>query len=276
MKLISVLLVLFGVALAQNIEQADNAFTHSPTDDIVLTPVASWMLVGAKTPRGIDCSDTVGEIFITDYSMDMIFICDYSGNSLGYIDLPDGLDDVGGIASGSNFLAVNEMNSDTYMFRYQSPNWNNMFMNPSSNPMGLDIDDSGYYWQMENSSNMLYRLDASGNVLNQWTLTELPAQASAMACAVLPINGTNIIMIGGLTWSDFYFYEWTGANLVFIGTHVLPQTCNKSYGAAWCQQRNSVFWVYKTGGDFAVCEFQCFITGVALDRATWGEIKYVF
>ena len=278
MKSVSLILMICGLCYAGNLGEADFARayeSHSSTDDIVLTPVASWDLIGAKTPRGIDCSDTYEQIFITDYSMDMIFVCDYEGNSMGYIELPDGLDDIGGICSGYDFILVNEMDSDTYMFHYQAGSWSNEFMNPSTDPMGMDMDSDGYIWELESSSNSLYRIGPGGSVLDQWVLTEVPSSASAMACAVLPINGTKIIMIGGLTWSDFYFYEWDGVDLIFTGTHTLPQSCNKSYGAAWCQQRQTVFWVYKTGGDFRVCEFQCFITGVPLQRSTWGAIKYI-
>jgi hypothetical protein len=276
MKIAAVLFIVSGIGLAFNIDEADYSVVHnpqSPTDDIVLTPVNTWILSGVKTPRGIDCSDTAGELFITDYTADKIFILDYSGNSLGYIDVPAGLDDVGGICSGSDYLLINEMGSDTDIWEYHSTSWNPDVSNPSSNPMGLDMDADGNLWEIENSSNILYRFNSSGTVLNQWNLTEVPASASAMACTIFPVSGTNVLMVGGLTWSNFYFYTWDGSDLTYLGLHPVPESCNKSYGAAWCQQRDTIFWIYKTGGDFGVCEFQCFITGVALERSTWGGIK---
>jgi hypothetical protein len=278
MKVLTLTIMICAAGIAYGLGDADVSFQHEsgPTDDIVLTPVANWMLDGAKTPRGIDCSDTAGELFITDYSGDKIFVCDYTGNSLGYIDVPDGLDDVGGICSSGDYILINEMDSDTHVWRYQSASWSPLFTNPSSDPMGFDMDDDGNFWEIENSSNILYRFNSSGTILNQWTLAEVPGSASAMACAVFPVAGIDVVMLGGLTWSDFYFYSWDGSDLVYIGSHPLPQSCNKSYGAAWCEQRSTMFWVYKTGGDFAVCEFQCFITGVPLQRSTWGGIKTEF
>ena len=245
---------------------------HS-TDDIILTSVGTWAIDGAKTPRGIDCSDSVSEIYITDYSTDLIAIFDYTGAIVDYIPCPGEIPDVAGICQGPDYLLINDFGSDTDIFKYQSGIWSPDFTNPASSPTGMDMDATGAIWEIEASTNTLYRFDATGTLLNQWVLPEPPASASAMACTIFPINGTNVVMIGGMTWADFYFYDWDGTDLTFIGTHVTPQNSNKSYGAAWCSQRDTIFWVYKDGGTFIVCEFQCFITGVALERTTWGAIK---
>jgi hypothetical protein len=276
MKTIFIVLVIIGMAATSYADEGPSAAEPQhgfSTDDIVLTSLGTWELPGSKTPRGIDCSDTTSEIFVTDYSTDMISIYDYTGNLLNQISCPGEIPDVFGLCLASDYILINDNGSDTDINKYQSGTWNPEFANPSPNPTGMDMDASGIIWEIEASSNILYRFNTSGTVLNQWTLPEPPASASAMACTIFPINGTNVVMIGGLTWADFYFYEWDGTDLTFIGTHVTPQSSNKSYGAAWCSQRNTIFWVYKGGGTFYVCEFQCFITGVALERSTWGAIK---
>ncbi len=276
MNTVFVLLVVAGIAFAGFTDEgfipAEPQHGHS-TDDIILTSVGTWTIPGAKTPRGIDCSDSASELYITDYSIDMIGVYNYTGTLLDQIACPGEIPDVAGICQGSDYLLINDFGSDTDIFRYQSGTWSADFTNPASSPTGMDMDATGAIWEIEASTNTLYRFDATGILLNQWSLTEPPASASAMACTIFPINSTNVVMIGGMTWADFYFYEWDGTDLTFIGTHVTPQNSNKSYGAAWCSQRNTIFWVYKDGGTFVVCEFQCFITGVALERSTWGAIK---
>jgi hypothetical protein len=275
MKTFLVLFMITGIAFA-NYTDDDSHYVEPQqeysTDNIVLTSLGTWILTSTKTPRGIDCSDTTSELYITDYSTDMISIYDYTGTLLDQIDLPVEIPDVAGICLGSDYILINDNGSDTDINKYQSGIWNPEFANPSPNPMGMDMDAS-IIWEIESSTNILYRFDTNGTILNQWTLSEPPSSTSAMACTIFPMNGTHFVMIGGFTWSDFYFYEWDGANLTFIGTHVLPQSANQSYGAAWCQQRSTLFWVYKTGGNFNVCEFQCSISGVALERMTWGAIK---
>ncbi|MCK5115834.1 MAG: hypothetical protein KAR44_04490 [Candidatus Aegiribacteria sp.] len=275
MRYIFFILLIAGIAFTSfagdgpSVVEPQHGFS---TDDIILTSLGTWVIT-AKTPRGIDCSDSVSEIYITDYSTDLIGIYDYTGTLLNHIPCPGEIPDVAGICQGPDYLLINDFGSDTDIFKYQTGIWNPDFANPASSPTGMDMDATGAIWEIEASSNTLYRFDASGTLLNQWSLSEPPASASAMACTIFPINSTNVVMIGGMTWADFYFYEWDGTDLTFIGTHVTPQSSNKSYGAAWCSQRDTIFWVYKGGGTFYVCEFQCFITGVALERTTWGAIK---
>jgi len=67
------------------------------TDDIILISLGTWVVTGAKTPRGIDCSDSVSEIYITDYSTDMIGVYDYTGAELDHIACPTEVPDVAGI-----------------------------------------------------------------------------------------------------------------------------------------------------------------------------------
>ncbi|MEN8209326.1 MAG: hypothetical protein ABFR50_08745 [Candidatus Fermentibacteria bacterium] len=273
-----VFLLLFVISVMTSVSFSGDISSSEPqhgfsTDDIILTSLGTWELPGSKTPRGIDCSDTAEEIFVTDYSTDMISLYDYSGNLIEQINCPGEIPDVFGLCLGSDYILINDNGADTDINKYQSGTWSPLFTNPSSDPTGMDMDASGNIWEIEASSNILYRFNTSGTVLNQWSLPEPPASASAMACTIFPISGTNVIMLGGLTWADFYFYEWDGTDLTFLGTHVTPQSSNKSYGAAWCSQRDTIFWVYKGGGTFYVCEFECSITPVALERTTWGAIK---
>lgn len=202
MKSIVFVLVIMGMTCVSYADQGPYAAEPQhgySTDDIILTSLGTWELPGSKTPRGIDCSDTTSEIFVTDYSTDMISIYDYTGNLINQISCPSEISDVFGLCLASDYILINDNGSDTDINKYQSGTWNPEFANPSSDPTGMDMDASGIIWEMEASSNILYRFNTSGTVLNQWTLPELPASASAMACTIFPINSTNVVMIGGLT-----------------------------------------------------------------------------
>ena len=106
MKIILTILVVTSLAFAgEELSSAAPQHGHS-TDDIILTPLATWVVTGAKTPRGIDCSDSVSEIYITDYSTDLIGVYDYTGTVLDQIPCPGEVPDVAGICQGSDYLLV--------------------------------------------------------------------------------------------------------------------------------------------------------------------------
>ena len=72
------------------------------TDNIVLTPVGTWIIPNGSTPRGIDCSDSAGEIYISDYSADSIFVYDYTGSILEKFSPPAEVPAVQGICFGTD------------------------------------------------------------------------------------------------------------------------------------------------------------------------------
>ncbi len=243
------------------------------TDNIVLTPVGTWIIPNGSTPRGIDCSDSAGEIYISDYSADSIFVYDYTGSILEKFSPPAEVPAVQGICFGTDYILVNNRESGSNIHKYQSEAWSTDFANPASDPMGMDMDATDIIWEIDGAGHILYRMDTSGTVLNQWYVPEPPPSAHALACTVFPVDGRQVILLGGQTWPDFYFYEWDGSTLAFLGAQAIPQASNHSYGAAWCQARETIFWIYKDGGNYGVCEFQISIDVTALDRTTWGAIK---
>ena len=276
MKIITVFIIITGIAFGNNEAESCHSLEAQPdysTDDVSLTSLGTWALAGVNTARGIDCSDTTGELYITDYTEDKIFVFDYNGVPLYEITCPVEVSDILGVCLGTDYILINDSGSDTNINKYQTGIWNPEFANPVADPAGMDMDSSGVIWEIEAGSKTLYRMNMTGTVLNQWILTEPPPSAHAVACTVFPWEGTQIVLVGGITWSDFYFYEYNGVDLTFIGSHILPETANQCYGVAWCDQRNSFFWIYKQGANYTVCEFEAIITPVTLEQTTWGAIK---
>ncbi len=83
-------------------------------------------------------------------------------------------------------------------------------------------------------------------------------------------------MVGGYSYGSFYFYEYDGASMSYIGAAAEPQTSTASYGIAYSYDRDSFFWLYRTGSsDYRITEFELDIE-TSLTRDTWGGIKTSF
>ena len=71
-----------------------------------------------------------------------------------------------------------------------------------------------------------------------------------------------------------WFYSWDGTDMTFIGTADSPLACSNSFGLAYCEVRDTIFWSYKEGGNYYISEIEFTIT--SLDQSTWGFIKANF
>jgi len=284
MRTMCLLLLCFGFLYAADPDAGPSVAPGDPYPgraDITITQVNTYTVTLGGNPRGCDFADTFDALLVTDYTSDLIYNLDPDNGSIAStLPSPTGLPDILGIVyqqtPGGNFIYVNNWNAVTpiYKFDVSSQTWST-FTNPvSGEPRGMDMDDDGMIWCSEAASRYLYRFNTSGGGVSSWSLPELPASYSC-ACAVFPYEGNVGILVGGYTYGNFYFYEYDGAGLSYIGSAPEPASVTSSYDVCYSADRDTFFWVSKTGSLFSITEFEVDFD-VALTRDTWAGIKASF
>lgn len=285
MRLLLICLLAFaGIMTAMDPDAGPRASYEAPPQgraDITMTVINDYGLTGFTSPRGLDYVDTSGELIMTDYGADYLFSLDpNTGVVNASAPCPPELPDILGVAvvetsPGVFELYANDWGSVMDIWLYQG-SWSYAFPNPvTGEPRGMDSDEEGMLWSIDASTRYLARFDTSGGNIVSWGLTELP---SAYACGLstFPYEGNTGIVVGGYAYGSFYFYETDGSSMNYIGSAAEPQSSTASYGIAYSYDRDSFFWLYRTGtSDYRITEFSLSIE-TALTRDTWGGIKTSF
>ncbi len=281
MKAMCLLLLCFGFLYAADPDAGPSVApgVSSPgRADITITEVNTYTVTLGGNPRGCDFADTFDALIVTDYTSDLIYVLNPdNGGIVSTLPCPAGVPDVLGVifqqTTGGNFIYINNWNAVTDIYVYDET-WSS-FPNPvGGEPRGMDLDEDSMIWCIDAASRVLYRFNTSGGSVSSVSLTQLPT-SYACACAVFPYNGNTGILVGGYTYGNFYFYEYTGSSLIYLGSAPEPAAVSSSYDVCYSADRDTFFWVSKTGSAYAITEFEVDFD-VALSRDTWAGIKASF
>jgi hypothetical protein len=282
MKAIWLVLLCIGFLYASDPDAGPSTAPGAPAPgraDITITQVNTYTVTLGGNPRGCDFADTAGYLLVTDYTSDLIYALNPdNGTVMTSIPCPAGVPDVLGVVyeqtPGGNAIYINNWNTVTDIHKYNGTSWSTVTNPVTGEPRGMDQDEDGMIWCSEAASRKLYRFNTSGGDVTSWTLADLPASYSC-ACAVFPYNGNVGILVGGYTYGSFYFFECVGAGLVYLGSAPEPASVTSSYDVCYSADRDTFFWVSKTGSAFSITEFEVEFD-VALTRDTWAGIKASF
>ena len=163
--------------------------------------------------------------------------------------------------------------SDGLMHYVDGGTWSVPFANPAgTNGRGMSfevLDD--HLWET-NSSTGVYRISTAGS----GELFATPQVSGQM-------SGLATFQHGGNTWvvvtcyydPTFYFYEYTGSALNYIGTASTGISGQDLVaGLTYSNSRDTFFLAYEMPSNWWVAEFDYSIT--PLERDTWGSIKSQF
>ncbi len=251
------------------------------TDNITLTLVGTITVPSAAHILGLDVQAGTDQVALVDNTGDKVWGVDgVTGGSIWDFDINYG-------GSMFNFAAAHTwpptydwyLNawSDGSMHLYDpgTSSWSIPFANPagqSGRGMAYN-EDTGMLWESytSGSNTRLYRIDDTG-ASQDWAVPEASGQ----------ISGVGLFWVDGDTWlfytcyydPTFYFYEYTGSGLDFQGTAATGVSVASSLGLAYCEDRDSFFWSYESGGSYYISEFEYNFT--ALEQGTWGSIKAEF
>lgn len=274
-----------GVMMAVGPDAGPSSAFHVPPPgraDITITVLNDYIISGFINPRGLDYADNYGALVMSDYGTDHIYTLNPdNGDVTGNGPCPPEVPDVFGVASievspGLWQTYINDWNTVMDIWVLEGATWSLAFANPVPEaPRGLDFDDDEMLWAVDASTRYLYRFDTSGGNVSSWYLAELPV-AFASGISTFTYESNLGIVVGGYYFGDFYFYEFDGASLSYIGSAPVPQTASSSYGIAYSRTRETFFWLYREGTTIDhITEFELDIEA-ALTGETWGRIKTLF
>ncbi len=281
------LMVLIFVVTASSMDSDDGTSVENVSQrscysnsDIILTPVNNYALSGLSSPRGMDLSNMYYELYIADPGDDVIYFVDPSNGNVNISfycspEIPNAVSVISAEFFGFSIL-VNNMEPDHDIWSFDT-DWVYEFTNPVPHePREMDVDPDGNLWCQDASDRKLYMFDYGGGNVTSWSLPDCPASYS-MGLEVFEKYGNLGIILGGYTWDEFYFYEYDGINLIFLGSAAIPQTASASYGIAYSDNMDSFFWLYQDASSiYNICEFTVSEGSAFLKGSTWGNIKATF
>lgn len=284
--LVVALIAIAGVMMAMDPDAGPRVSFEAPPQgraDITMTVINDYALTGFSSPRGLDYADTFGELVMTDFGQDILVSMNPDNGSVtGSLACPSQIPNVLGVACieaapGNWDFYINDWQDVMDVWKIQGAgSWTMAFANPvPQEPRGMDFDDDGMLWSIDAATRIVYRFNTSGGSVSSWALADLP---SSFSCGIstFPLDGNLGIVIGGYSYGNFYFFEFDGSSVEFIGSAAEPQTSAASYGIAYSYDRDSFFWLYRVGtSEYHITEFDLTIE-TALARETWGGIKASF
>jgi hypothetical protein len=282
MKLFVLLLLCAAFTFANDDGCTETGVLISPPPDagnatITLSLIDSWSVTWAAKALGLDCFEDGSTTYVLGTSNTDMAVRAFdpvTGTGAGTMPLNS--------ANASCFGVA--VNNDPDTHTYYTDDWADNVLyytddfgstwSTVPNPAGIagrgmDFDGTDYW--ISNSSIGVYRF-VPGVGQELFTLAEVPTQISGVT--VFPFMGDVGLCVTTYNTYNWYFYQYDGSSLTYLGFAVCPASCTSSYGLAYSDNRGTIFWSYNSGG-YRIAEID-FDIDVALERATWAEIKASF
>lgn len=252
---------------------------HQGTDDISVNVIETW--VPGVQVLGLDWLNSEdGYVIMASAADDRINRWDASGEALsGSIDLMDTNMSCFGVAAGPTgaLFTSNDWSLSNLFVCASGPTWVDLPANPAgSTGRGMEYDEaSGEYWEVGTSGSTytIYRFVPGGST-SSYVITEPSNQLSGLA--VFPYEGNLGVMVACYNVLSFYFYEFDGSTLTYLGTVPCPSVgASSSYGLCYANSRDTFYWSWTNGSTYGLTELDVDIE-LGLTSATWGSIKTQF
>lgn len=249
----------------------------SGSDDITLTLINDWTL--ANKALGLDIFEGSGQFFVLGADNENGWIQAYdaiSGSTLNTLPLD--------AANGSCFGVAwnNDPDTDTYYTNdwsdgvlYYTEDFGTSWTtetNPAGNEgRGMDFDGADY-WTTNGTGGGIWRFLPGASAENIAT-PEIPTRPSGIT--VFPYCGNIGVAVTAYTTHNIYFYEWDGSTLNYIGSTTCPVSCTYSFGLAYANTNEHIYWSYMDSAvNYHLTKLSFTIT--SLERSSWGSIKTSF
>jgi len=294
MRAILFLLALFPLSAAPVASGAspEAVLRHSepsPADSdaaITVTVTDTYDITYASNVLDLDWYHVYSTTFLmfTSSSDDKLYFADPgTGAYSNSIDLHSANTSCFGIAfveEATSYYVTNDASTSS-LYRYDSGGpWYVYQGNPAQNHgRGLEYDPgSDSYWETytNGSTRRLYRFAAGGSA-DFFPVTQPQSQLSGIA--IYPYNSNLGIMIACYDDLHFYFYQYDGASLAYVGSASCPPVPGLafSYGLTYSSTGlDRFYWSWRnSGGDYFVSELEVDFTA-DLEPETWGSVKALF
>lgn len=248
---------------------------YSPgTDGFIVDVIETWH-PSAPQILGLDWLNSTPDRYVlfACATQDKVYAWDTQSETTTDLSLSASNLNCFGVAAGpaGSILSTNDWGNSS-LFVWNGSAWSTQSNPAGSNGRGMEFDeDTGDYWEASSSGSTytLYRF-IPGVGQSSYVITQPTNQLSGIA--LFPYNGNlGVVVTNYNAPHNFYFYEFNGSTLTYIGTTPCPamgQT--SSFGLCYAESRNTFFWSW-TSGTPSLTELE--ITYVGLTRSTWGSIK---
>ncbi len=239
--------------------------------DITVTSTNSFTCSYAQQILGLDYH-MIQELLVFSSTLDdKVYTCDpdtgAEGSSMGY---PWSHSNVFGLAmvSDSSYIFYFDEWSSSILHIFTG-GWSSETNPVGSNGRGMDFDGSDTWITNNDIGVCRFRLGV-GEVF--YTLSEPQAQLSGLT--TFPLGANLGLMVTSYNDLNFYFYEFDGSSMVYLGSTPVPVSCASSRGLAYSASRDSFFWSYQdSGGTSHIDELDITFVETAIEETTWGQIK---
>lgn len=283
MELLAVILsaIFFSVSSGNGCNEARSAQNSSGTDGIVLTVTNNWTIPSGFEAVGLDILEngTDTQIVSSDHINNNLgrWLCS-TGVYNGSISLHEENDHCYGIAfnNAGNTMVIltNDWYHDVFYSSDDSGGSWTTFTNPAGNQSrGMDFDGTDY-WTTDGTSGGLWRFQPGGD--QQFIeMPGFPDNLLASGLAVWNYMGSTAIAVTSCSNHNIWIYIWNGSSLSFSGSAPCPVDCEDSYGLAYSETNDRLYWSYFVPIFFyQIAEISIDIT--SLSRDTWAGIKTSF
>lgn len=159
---------------------------------------------------------------------------------------------------------------------FTTSDWGNTW-STVSDPSGVDGRGLAFngtdYWMTNGYAGLLVFQPGSAPSA-AIPLPQIYSQLSGLT--VFPLEGQTCIAVTTYTVQNIWFYLWDGTELTFIGWAPCPVTCQASYGLAYSQQTDTIFWSYMTGTDAWFVSELSYELETGFEPDSWAGIKRSF
>ena len=259
-------------------EVARTVFPHSfDYDGVSLTLVNDWPQT--QQVLGLDIYEYPGVCFVLGSDRNGMKIQSYNimtGVPTGTITLSSGNTNCFGVACNydpdtSTFLTNDWSDEVLYFTEDNGSSWTT-FSNPSEHDArGMDFDGTDY-WCTNGGGGGVWRFQPG---VGQQNIATPQVTSAASGLTVFPYNGDIGLAVACYSSSFVEFYQWDGNDMVHLGSASLPISFEDSFGLAYAETNDHIFWSYKDASDiYHLAELSFEIT--SLERSSWGNIKSSF
>ncbi len=242
--------------------------------DITVTSTNSFTCSYAQHILGLDYHMAQEALLFSSASDDKTYACDPDTGAEGSsLDYPWTNPSAFGVAmvSDSPYTFYFDDWNDSYIHVYVGGGgggWSTETNPVGRNGRGMDFDGSNTW--ITNSGTGVCRFQPGvGEAF--YSLSEPQDQLSGLT--TFPHGANTGVMVTTYDDLNFYFYEFDGSSMVYLGSTPVPVSCTSSMGLAYSDTRDSFFWSYYSGGIYHIDELDITFVETAIEETTWGQIK---
>ncbi|MGQ9706675.1 MAG: hypothetical protein ACUVWP_06715 [bacterium] len=210
-----------------------------------------------------------------------VFICDPDNGTfrgeflLTYLEDPSPFGLAIFYKSPYTYLHINDMKDARIWWCKGNPgSWNYYDNQAGGSGRGMDYYEP-YIWETFDRTG-IYSFYPDGSGHRFYYIEGIPSNTQMTGLACFTFGGKMWLVVTTYFSYYFYFYEFDGAKINYMGRAPCPDTCVRSIGLEYAEGRGTFFWsCQKSGSSFKIYELSITIDTV-IESSSIGEIRALY